>query len=222
MNVVFGKEEVSIKDELTESTWEYSAMYRFWRMMESKLVGRFFFISWSSDVWDFSTEFQSRIRRSFAVQLAKKHRLKLFVPDHDSSTERFELFVNELIVQLRRKLAKQDEEISTNKKKCSDSVNPLLVQRNQLKTDLDDFETVDKSQNVHRLQGIIERVEYMEMFNTTVNDESSDPPVPSQTIQLNPMKTNLVQTNSVCHYRVKHFCRLLVSSQIEYSDRNFA
>lgn len=83
------------------------------------------------------------------------------IPNNDSSASIFEMFINEMYNQLCNKLAKQDEHLLKETNKNS----PLFIQRKQLQKDIDDFQMLNKRQDVHAIQLIIERVEHMAMFN---------------------------------------------------------
>ncbi|CAF1391467.1 unnamed protein product [Adineta steineri] len=106
-----------------------------------------------------------KIRRIFAIQLTTKHKLKLIIPNNDSSDSIFELFINEMYNQLQQKLSKQNEQLLNE----TNGNSPLFIQKKQLQKDLDDFHILDKRQDARAIQQIIERVEHMAMFNTKSN-----------------------------------------------------
>jgi hypothetical protein len=63
--------------------------------------------------------------------------------------------------QLHKKLIKQDQQLlNETNLNC-----PLTIQRKQLQKDIDDFDILNKRQDIRAIQQIIERIEHMSMFN---------------------------------------------------------
>lgn len=88
----------------------------------------------------------------------------MIIPDENASEVSFEHFIYQMIDLLHGKLKKQDEQLA---QECNEfaSNSPLLIQRKQLQRDLDDFQILEKHDDVRRLQQLIERIEHMSMFN---------------------------------------------------------
>ncbi|CAF0901317.1 unnamed protein product [Rotaria sordida] len=139
----------------------------------------------------------TKIRRTFAIQLTTKHKLKLHIPNNDSSDSIFEIFINEMSKQLHNKLIKQDEQLLKETNRNS----PLFIQRKQLQKDIDDFQILNKRQDVRTIQQISERVEHMAMFNrkydTTQIESLLQTNKQSQSIIIPTMKSTSVS----CPYR---------------------
>ncbi|UJR24844.1 hypothetical protein I4U23_006213 [Adineta vaga] len=140
----------------------------------------------------------TKIRRTFAAQLTSKHKLKLIIPDHDSTDSVFELFINEMCKELHNKLLKQNEQLLQE----SNENSPLFMQKKQLQKDIDDFHLLDTRQDARAMQQIIERVEHMAMFNkkSDIGRVTSIAPSNKQyqpTIVMSPIKL----TPSLCSYR---------------------
>ena len=79
---------------------------------------------------------------------------------------------------------------------------PLAIQRRQLQKDIDDFHILDKRQDAHLMQRIIERVEHMAMFDRNrraapLNSLAQSPsPRPSMPIPIR------MPVSMPCSYRV--------------------
>lgn len=104
---------------------------------------------------------QKRIRRLFASQLTIKHKLKLTIPNENEIDAVFELFINEMLKQLNRKLIKQSEDLKNENNKQS----PLFIQRKQLQKDIDEFQIFDQRKDLAKIEQIIQRIEYAQIFN---------------------------------------------------------
>jgi hypothetical protein len=124
-------------------------------------------------------DFQTRIRRIFAEQLISKHKLQLNLSKNDSSDSVFELFSNEMLNQLNKKLTKQDEQLLKERNQNS----PLIIQKKQLQKDIQDFHILNQRNDFKAIQQIIQRVEHMAMFNQKYDTSIQPQPVLLPTIQ---------------------------------------
>lgn len=85
--------------------------------------------------------------------------------------------------QLHEKLSQQDQQLIHEK----NSNSPLVIQRRQLKKDIEDFLVLSQRQDARKIQQIIDRVEHMAMFNTRLVTQ----PAPS-----------IVISTRICSYQV--------------------
>ncbi|CAF1035192.1 unnamed protein product [Adineta ricciae] len=140
----------------------------------------------------------TKIRRTFAAQLTAKHKLKLTIPNHDSSEATFELFLREMQQQLHKKLAKQNEQLLHE----SNGNSPLFIQKKQLQKDIEDFQLLEQRQDARAIQQLIERVEHMAMFNRKrdiggIASSIQSSQLPNEPIVMSPIKFN----SPLCSYR---------------------
>ena len=98
-----------------------------------------------------------------------------------------EFFIEQMNKQLHEKLSQQDQQLIHEKNPNS----PLIIQRRQLKRDIDDFAVLNQRKDARAIQQIIDRVEHMAMFNPKASLRLATQPTPS------------IVTTRICSYQVR-------------------